>query len=77
MVDQMADLAWQKLGLRHDPITNGMAKDLAQAKSAIDATDALIKVLRPNLDGDDQRQLDNLSRDLKMNFVSQSAGANS
>ena len=69
MIDQLADLSWQKLGLRHDPITNALEKDLDQARLAIDATDALVKVLRPHLEGEDQRQLDNLARDLKMNYM--------
>jgi hypothetical protein len=75
LVDHLASIAWQKLGLQPDPITGTTQKDLAQARRAIDATDALAKVLLPSLDDDDRRQVSNLLNDLKANFVTQGGGA--
>lgn len=76
-LDQLASLAWARLGLQHDPFTGKMDKDLAQAKMAVDAAAALAKVLEPSLDESDQRQLKNMIRDLQMNYLDQEKGASS
>lgn len=75
MIDQTAGFAWQKLGLQPDMATGAIHRDLAQARIAIDATAALSGVLEPNLDDEDRRQLQNLVRDLRVNFVEKSAEA--
>ncbi len=72
MLDQMASLAWQKMGLQHDPMTGTLDKDLLQARAAIDVAEALAKVLEGQLDEEDRRHTHNLLRDLKLNFVEQS-----
>lgn len=72
MVDQLASLAWQKMGLQPDPIIGGIDKDLSQCRRAIDAVEALARILEPQLDEDDRRQVQNLVRDLKLNFVEHS-----
>lgn len=69
MVDQMAGIAWQKLGLQPDPISGKISLDLAEAKVAIDLTQHLAAFLEPRLDEEDKRQIHNLVRDLRLNFV--------
>ncbi len=72
VVQQMAELAWQKMGLQPDPITNAIARDMEQAKLAIDAAAALAPVLEAKLDDEDKRQIQNLVRDLRVNYVEKS-----
>jgi hypothetical protein len=68
-IEQMASIAWQKLGLQPDILTGQIHFDLAQARIAIDATAKLAEVLEPGLDEDDKRQLHGLVRDLRINWV--------
>lgn len=77
MLDQMVSIAWQKLGLQHDVMTGKIEKDIHQAKTAIDVASSLSTFLEPELDDEDKRQVQNLLRDLKVNFVEQSKGVNS
>jgi hypothetical protein len=69
MLDQMAGIAWQKLGLHPDPITGTTHTDLAQAKVAIDLCGHLAGLIHPRLDPADQRQIDNLLNDLRANYM--------
>jgi hypothetical protein len=69
MADQMAALAWQKLGLQPDPFTGKVERDLEEAKVAIDLTSHLASFVQPRLDEEDQRQMHNLIRDLRINYV--------
>lgn len=72
MVDNMAAIAWQKLGLQPDLITGKVEKDLAQAKTAIDLTTHLASFIEPRLDEDDKRRMHSLVRDLRINYVEKS-----
>lgn len=74
MTDQLAGLAWSKLGLQPDPITGTITTDLGQAKVAIDAVSALLGLVEPQLDEEDKRRIANLKTDLRMNYV-QKVGA--
>lgn len=69
MLDNMASIAWQKLGLQPDPMTGTIAKDLGQAKTAIDAASALAELIQGVVDDADRRSLQNLIRDLRVNYV--------
>ncbi|HLK14995.1 MAG TPA: DUF1844 domain-containing protein [Fimbriimonadaceae bacterium] len=69
-VDQMSAIAWQKLGLQHDFITGKLEPDIDQARVAIDVVAKLVDALESECDEADRRQLQNLVRDLRMNFVS-------
>lgn len=69
MLDQAASLAWQKMGLQPDMMTGKVHQDLAQCKAAIDAASALAAVVEPKLDEDDRRQIQNLLRDLRVNYA--------
>lgn len=77
MVDQLGSIAWQKLGLQHDMVTGTIEMDLSQAKVAIDATASLAGFLEAELDETDRRQIQNLVRDLRMNFIEKSKEAGS
>lgn len=77
MMDIFASLAWQKLGLQPDIATGKITPDMKQAKAAIDATAALAAIIEPELDdATERRNVQNLVRDLRVNFVEKS-GANS
>lgn len=69
MVDQMASIAWQKLGLQPDLMTGQVAEDLTEAKVAIDLTTHLASFVEKDLDDDDKRELHNLITNLRMNYV--------
>ncbi|GMV89549.1 MAG: hypothetical protein AMXMBFR81_24800 [Chthonomonas sp.] len=74
MVEQMASVAWQKMGLQPDFLTGKIHQDLAEAKVAIDLTTHLASFIEPHLDDDDKRQIHNLIRDLRINYVNQTKG---
>ncbi len=74
MVDQMASVSWQKLGLQPDFATGRTYKDLDEAKVAIDLTTHLAGFIEPKLDEEDKRRIHNLIRDLRYNFVERSKG---
>ena len=64
---------WQWLGLIKNPVTGSLDKDLAQAKIAIDSISLMAGQLQGNLDESEQRELQGLLADLRMNYVQQSA----
>lgn len=72
MTDQIAAIAWQKLGLQPDPLTGKAEKDLVEAKVAIDLTTHLATFVQDRLDPEDQRRMHNLIRDLRINYVEKS-----
>lgn len=77
MVDQMAAVAWQKLGLQPDMITGKLHKDMVQAKVAIDIATHLASFIEPQLDEDDRRRIHDLVRDLRLNYVERAKEASS
>jgi len=70
-IAQLANVAWQMLGLHADPLTGQVHKDIAQARLAIDATSALVDKLLPHLQGQEERDYRALLTDLRLNFVKQ------
>jgi len=74
LLDQMAAVAWQKLGLQPDMVTGQIEPNLEQARVAIDVVSFLAGKLEDILDEDDRRHVQSLVRDLKINFV-QKGGA--
>lgn len=77
VIQTFAELAWAKMGLHRDPMTGQVEKDLSQAKVAIDAATQCVQILEPKLDDEDRRRLNNLLRDLRINYLqrtSESAG---
>jgi Domain of unknown function (DUF1844) len=75
IVQQMAQVAWQKMGLQTDSITGKLEVNLAEAKVAIDVVVKLGAILEPELDDSDRRQLQGLIRDLRINFVQKNTGS--
>jgi hypothetical protein len=71
-VAQLAAVAWQKMGLQADPLTNQVEKDIEQARVAIDAAAGLIEKLQPKLEKLQARDYQNLLTDLRLNFLRQS-----
>ena len=69
MVDQMAAIAWQKLGLQPDMVTGQIQADLDEAKVAIDVTSHLASFIEPKLEEEDRRRVHTLVRDLRLNYV--------
>jgi hypothetical protein len=72
MVDQMAAVAWQKLGLQPDMMSGKIEKNLEEAKVAIDLTTHLASFIEPKLDEDDKREIHNIIRNLRLNYVEKS-----
>ncbi len=75
MLDQLGGVAWSKLGLQPDMVTGKIEPDLSQARVAIDVVGYLSGVLEPQLDEDEKKHLQNLVRDLKINYVQKQGGA--
>lgn len=69
VLDQFAGVAWQKLGLQPDPITGRIEADLDQARRAIDVVADMAKHLDSQLDEEDRREVHNLIRNLRLNYV--------
>ena len=72
MIDQMAAIAWQKLGLQPDMATGRIERDLFQAKIAIDVVTHLSTFIEPKLEAEDKTRIHGLIRDLRLNFVQKS-----
>lgn len=71
-IAQLAAVAWQKMGLQADPVTNHVHKDIDQARLAIDSAAALLEKLQPHLQGQEARDYQSLLTDLRLNFLNQS-----
>lgn len=69
LLEQMAAISWQKLGLQPDIMTGRVESDMAQARVAIDLTAHLAGVLESKLDDEDRRRVQGLVRDLRINWV--------
>ncbi|HXH61861.1 MAG TPA: DUF1844 domain-containing protein [Fimbriimonadaceae bacterium] len=75
MLDFFSSIAWQKMGLHPDLATGKIVKDMAQAKVAVDVSASLAGFLEPALDDDaDRRRVQNLVRDLRINYVEKAGG---
>ncbi len=72
MAEQLSSLAWQKMGLQPDFVTGKIETDIAQCKAAIDAVASIARIIEPQLDDEDRRRMQNLVRDLQINFVEHS-----
>lgn len=73
-VAMLAESAWVKLGLRADPLTGKIERDLEQARLAIDCLSDLTARLSPSQDEATRREFQNLLTDLRLNFVRQQGG---
>lgn len=72
MIDQLAAVAWQKMGLQPDMLSGTVDKNLPAAKMAVDAVAALVPLVENQLEESDRREMHNLVRNLRLNFVEKS-----
>jgi len=72
LIEQMASVSWQKLGLQHDAMTGKIEPNYVEAKVAIDVTAGLVQQLESQLDEEDKRKLHGMLRDLRINYVQKS-----
>ena len=64
-------VAWQKMGLIVNPMTQEIEKDLVQARTAIDSYEALLGQLKEHLEPEAKKALESRLADLKLNFSTQ------
>lgn len=69
MLGMLAEQAWQFMGIRLAPGQKEPAKDMAQAKVAIDTIAFIGDKLHPHLNEEDRKVVRGLISDLQMNFV--------
>jgi len=75
IIQQMAQVCWQKLGLQPDTITGKLEQNLDEAKVAVEVITRLTAILEPQLDDEDRRQIHNMIRDLRINVAQKITGA--
>lgn len=68
-LEQFAEIAWQKLGYRPDPLTSHVHQDLDEARIAIDVAGYFAQILDPKIDDADRRRVQSLLSDLRINYV--------
>jgi len=73
-VGHLARLAWENLGLVQGARTGEVRADHAEAGRAVDAADAIVKLLLPHVAGQPRRDLESLVADLKINYVKHTQG---
>ena len=67
----LSEKAWRYIGLRIDPATNKIDKDLAKAHVAIDCIISLVDKIESNLDKAEVESLRRLITDLQLNYAEQ------
>ena len=67
----LSEQAWRYIGLRVDPATNKVNKDLAKAHVAIDCIISLVEKIEPNIDDAEKERLRRLITDLQINYAEQ------
>jgi hypothetical protein len=68
-VGLLSEQAWRNMGLRVDPATNEIKKDLERAHVAIDCIIAIVDKLEPHVAGDVKNSLRSLITDLQLNYA--------
>lgn len=69
---ELRNLAWLRMGLVANPVTNEIEKDLMQAKMAIDTVAFLASQLEAHISPEERLPLKAMVSDLQLNFVEQS-----
>lgn len=70
-VMMLAESAWQWMGLRMNPGTHKVEKDLTQAKIAIDSIVFLTDKIGPHVSEEDRKAFKAMISDLQINYVQQ------
>jgi hypothetical protein len=69
MIGILNQAAWMHLGLVVPPGAGEARPDLAQARVAIDALEALAGLLRADSDGEERREMESMLANLRINYV--------
>jgi hypothetical protein len=69
ILQAMATISWQKLGLQPDMMTGKIAQNIPEAKVAIDVAAYLAGIVEAELDVEDRRRIQGMIRDLRINYV--------
>jgi hypothetical protein len=75
MLGVLGAKAWQGMGLVANPASGKIEKNLADAKTAIDAFAALLDAVKPHLEAQARRDTESLLTTLRLNFVEKSGGS--
>ena len=67
----LTEKAWRYIGLRVDPHTNKIDKDLAKAHVAINCIISLVEEIEPYIDNANRERLRTLITDLQINYAEQ------
>jgi hypothetical protein len=67
----LSEKAWRYIGLRVDPHTNKIDKDLTKAHVTINCIISLVEEIEPNLDNAEKERLRTLITDLQINYAEQ------
>lgn len=65
----LSEKAWRYIGLRVEPGSNKINKDLSKARVTIDCILALVDRIEPNLDSKEVESLRRLITDLQLNYA--------
>ncbi len=65
--------AMQQMGKVKNPISDKIERDLEQAQMSIDMLDMISEKTRGNLTGDEEKLLNSLLQELKLNYVDEAA----
>ncbi len=70
----LSEKAWRYIGLRVDPVSGGIEKDLERAHAAIDCIIFLVDKLESHLTAVESNRFRNLITDLQINYARQVEG---
>ena len=70
-VELLSEQTWRYIGLRVDPQSNEIKKDLVKAHDAIDCIIFLVDKMEPHLADAEKEHLRNLITDLQLNYAEQ------
>jgi hypothetical protein len=71
-IGQLHEIAWSRMGLVPNPVSGTIARDLNDARLAIDCVSDLIARLDPHAEPALRRELQTMLSNLRLNFVQQS-----
>lgn len=69
MIASLGQQAFMYLGLQPNPATGQTAKDMAQAKMAIDCISAMADVIIPHVTSREKLELETLKQTLQLNYI--------
>jgi hypothetical protein len=73
LVMMFQSLAWQQMGKVKNPLTDTVERNLEGARSLIDTLEMLRAKTKGNLSQDEEKFLDDVLRDLRLNYLDEAA----